>query len=243
MTTGIQHRWRCTRRRVMFCLLPAASAVALIAGPANAAPVPLGRDSVVYIAPPHAAPRGLTYAEWGARFWQWSLSYPLKHSPEIAQGRIDCGRGQLGNVWMLPGTVYPVTHRSCDVPARTALVLPIAGGECSTLEAPPFHGDNYRDLRACIAKFQFTQLSAVIDGHPVPRVQRFLTYTPEFRWVAPRGLLPGVKPGSIGHSVGRQALLFIELPAGQHHLRTHETIVGIGTIDVSYLINVRQGTA
>src|SRR5713101_7010641 len=69
------------------------------------------------VIPPHARPYGLSYGEWGARWWSWAYSFPLAQFPPLQSGDVDCGAGQSGPVWFLAGTAGqgPVT-RSCTVP-------------------------------------------------------------------------------------------------------------------------------
>jgi hypothetical protein len=33
------------------------------------------------VAPPQSHPHGLSYAEWGARWWQWAYSFPADLFP------------------------------------------------------------------------------------------------------------------------------------------------------------------
>src|SRR5208283_2271583 len=45
-------------------------------------------------------PYGLTYAEWLAKWWQWSLAFPVSADPE--NGTADISSKQSGDVWFLP---------------------------------------------------------------------------------------------------------------------------------------------
>ena len=142
------------RSRVLLLVgVPALTATVITASPAAAAPPPI-------VAPPAAQPNGLTYGEWGARWWQYALSFPLRRHPFLQTGQVNCGRGQIGNVWLLPGSVG-TARRECSVPAGTALLLPVMAVECSTWEAPPFGGRTPAELRACASKFEFRDLAAV----------------------------------------------------------------------------------
>src|SRR5271165_5090835 len=44
-------------------------------------------------------PYGHTYSEWLAKWWQWSLAFPVSADPEY--GTADIGAGQSGEVWFL----------------------------------------------------------------------------------------------------------------------------------------------
>ena len=52
------------------------------------------------VIPPQADAFGKTYAEWGAAWWQWSLTLPLAGHPFYGCPA-DCGAGQSGKVWFL----------------------------------------------------------------------------------------------------------------------------------------------
>jgi hypothetical protein len=77
------------------------------------------------VIPPQAHPFGLSYGEWGARWWSWAFSFPLAQLPLLQAGEVDCSLGQSGSVWFLAGTVGGAATRSCTIPTGTALFFPI----------------------------------------------------------------------------------------------------------------------
>src|SRR5580658_8829095 len=82
--------------------LPALAVSALLT--AAVAPA-LADDSTVCspgVVPPvvETHPYGLTYAGWLAKWWQWSLAFPVSADPEYGTANINAA--QSGDVWFLP---------------------------------------------------------------------------------------------------------------------------------------------
>jgi hypothetical protein len=75
------------------------------------------------VVPPNAVVFGMTYAQWGAAWWQWALQNPCATNvlmdPTGAQGAAN----QSGQVWFLAGGV-PAT-RTLTVPAGHYLFFPL----------------------------------------------------------------------------------------------------------------------
>ena len=79
---------------------------------------------------PSATVQGLTYAQWSAAQWQWTLEQQnVADSPVVDPNPgtparpepVDCALGQTGAVWFLAGATflqgYSTAYRSCSVPA------------------------------------------------------------------------------------------------------------------------------
>src|SRR5213083_1086403 len=77
------------------------------------------------VLPPHSHSHGLTYAEWGAAWWQWVLSIPFAQNPIFDSTGEDCDVGQSGPVWFLAGTSGSTAVRSCTIPAGKSIFFPI----------------------------------------------------------------------------------------------------------------------
>jgi len=78
--------------------------------------------------PPSSSPYGLTYSEWGARWWQWVLQIPAATNPNLDATGADCAEGQSGEVWFLAGsfgTLPSPIDRHCTVPTGTSLLVPV----------------------------------------------------------------------------------------------------------------------
>lgn len=166
---------------------------------------------------------GMTYGDWSAAWWQYGLSVPKATNPVLDTTGVNCGAGQsAGPVFFLVGaaTTDPVT-RLCTVPTGKALVFPIINIECSTVESPPFFGNNGQALRTCAAAFADGvdpgTLNATVDGKKVKNLKDFRVQSPVFDFLptADNYLdLPGMTSGL---SVSDGYWLIVEpLSAGNH---------------------------
>lgn len=195
------------------------------------------------VIPPQAKAYGMTSGEWSAKWWQWALSLPVDQNPFFDEGG-DCSKGangQLGPVWFLTGVinVSGTAVRNCTVPAGKALFVPIINLECSTLEAPPFHGDNEEELRACATRFHFGNVFAEIDGVAVQNLDRYLVKSPMFTFTVPPENVLGVGPGS-GQSVSNgYYLMLAPLSVGEHVIRFGGTFTDFDfSLDITYNLTV-----
>jgi hypothetical protein len=143
--------------------------------------------------PPNFTPYGKTYAQWGALAWQQVLPIPLKRNPELAANPDHCNLG-AGNVRLLVGAQANV-RRSCQVPIGSALLLSPIAIECSTLERPPFHGNNPAQLRRCTERWAapVRHITVRIDGKAVHSVMSYRVESGPFALQIPRHAL--IPPG------------------------------------------------
>jgi hypothetical protein len=101
------------------------------------------------VVPTH--PYGLTYSEWLAKWWQWSLAFPVSADPEY--GTADISAKQSGDVWFLPAPLGGGTGtRTGTVPEGTALFVPVLTFEADNTGCP-----TYTDFTAA-------QLAALVQG-------------------------------------------------------------------------------
>ena len=193
------------------------------------------------ILPPHAHAFGKTLGEWAAAWWQWAISIPVDAHPLFDAG--GCDTGQSGKVWFLGGAFTgTATTRDCVVSHGKAILFPVVNVECSTVEAPPFFGSNEAELRACAKAFQDTaaDLSATIDGHEVPRIERYRVQSPVFDFTAPENNVLFV-PGPIsGQSVSDGVWILLAPPSdGEHVIHFKAAFPEFQfQIDVTYNITV-----
>jgi hypothetical protein len=223
--------------------------VAATTAPGTTAPVASGAPTSAAasfpVYPVDAEPFGLTYGDWVAEWWQWAIRLPRSGHPLDQSGDVDCGVGREGEpVWFLGGvvTVSGTLTRRCTVPADVALFFPLINTECSTLEQPPYHGDDEATLRACSEAFGLTQLHAAIDNAEIPAstLAGFAVTSPMFTIDVPAEnilLVPGPTTGqSVGHGIH---LLVPALEPGEHLLRFGGVITGVDmTLDITYEITV-----
>lgn len=138
-------------------------------------------------------PRGASYGQWDAGWWQWLYQTPVSQSPEFSApgtpstpAAVDCSAGQSGNVWFLGGTFAPTAfttggsrsdvYRSCTIPTGTSLFFPLLNIENDNLSCPAAGGNpdtHFTAEQLTAATTQFINdivpgsLSATIDGASV----------------------------------------------------------------------------
>jgi len=171
------------------------------------------------VMPPNQPAYGLTYAEWSARWWQWSTAMIMDNHP--LADTAGCSRGQFGPVWFLGGNFTGASGgtRKCTVPAGKALFFPIVNVDCSSLEQAPFYGGTPQERRACARAMGDTAygLSVQIDGVSLQFLTKYRATSPNLVFaVAPSPNVLGVGAGS-GELVADGYYLLLEpLASGQH---------------------------
>lgn len=223
-------RWRTAPSLTLSLILMAAAMFPSDAGAAKAK----GHPKVV---PPNAHFRGLSYGEWGARWWQAAFAIPVVDGdhPLFSGGAF----GGDKKVVFLSGVFGGPVTIHVTVSPGTALFFPIVNTECSVLEDPPFHGDNEQELRDCANGLvdQTSGLFAEIDGVSVTNLDSFRVESPLFEF----GPLPadnvfGAPAGTTSLSVDAGVYLLVHpLSPGQHVIHFGATS---GPIDTTYVIHV-----
>lgn len=191
-----------------------------------------------HVFPHNSRPYGLTYGEWQARWWQWSISIPGATHPYVSADFADVN--QSGPAWFLVGWTDG-GPRDVVIPQGKAIFFPIANAECSNVELPPFFGANEADMRLAARQFIRTDLSCEIDGHPVSHLDRFDGESPLFSFSAPAGNILTGGPAVSGQAVdGGVYLMIAPLSPGLHtlHFKGTQTdaILGSFTFDSTYNI-------
>ncbi len=152
--------------------------VTLVAGSSTALAQPSVNPGVIQ---PNAHYRGLTYGEWGARWWQTAFSIPVVDDdhPLISGEAFGGEDGVLFLSGVGGGAPIEIT-----IPAGPALFFPVVNAECSVIEPDPFHGDDEEELRTC-ANEHIDKTSgrfAVIDGVPVENLDAYRVESPLFEF-------------------------------------------------------------
>lgn len=139
-----------------------------------------------------SVPFGMTYGDWAAAWWQYIFSFSASTSPAVDSTGASCGLGQsAGPVFFLNPSFFSgvLVTRTCTVPAGKALWLPIVLNECSTVEPPPSHGDDPRDLRQCAALISDgigpETVKLTIDDVRTRDLRNFRTVSPLFDFTLP----------------------------------------------------------
>ena len=198
------------------------------------------------VIPPDAKYRGLTYGEWGARWWQAAFALPLMDGdhPVISGGAFG---GEDGVLFLAAVVGSPATIE-LNIPAGTPLFFPVVNAECSVIEPDPFHGDDEASLREC-ANGHIDNTSArfvEIDGKSVKNLGAYRVESPLFEF----GPLPednllaffGVDApaGTTSDSVDAGVYLLIApLNVGRHVIRVRATLDEFrASIDTTFKITV-----
>jgi hypothetical protein len=159
---------------------------------------------------------GHSDAVWMARWWQRYLTLPIQAT--------DCGTGQRGSaVWLEGGTSGGIGNPPpCQLPAGRFVVVDVVTRICSTAQAPPFHADTARSLKACARKSfpAHAKLTATLDGTPVAVHS---TASPVFSFTLKRRNLLHGKPGRGRGAAFGYSLILQPLGAGTHTLHLEVT--------------------
>ena len=150
--------------------------------------------------------------------------------------------GVLGDMWTTiletPADDNPFTGGDPCIPAGANIVAPFAGGaeltcvvkpgtrmfvaaysaECSTVEGPPYHGDDEEELRTCARDnvVEFEPVTATLDGRPIALTQ---VQTALLNFILPPDNVFGLEAGTTGQSVGDGwVALLAPLTPGTHEI-------------------------
>ncbi len=139
----------------------------------------------------------------------------------------------------------PGITRQCTVPRGTALFLPIANVECSTVESANsgFHAENAQLARACAASWAAhipsETLKFSIDGKSVEGLEKYRVQSPYFEFTIP--LLNnylGTRGRTSGWSVSDGYWIMLKPLAPGAHVIHFEANWEASPQDVTYSLNV-----
>jgi hypothetical protein len=133
---------------------------------------------------------GLSYQEWSAKWWQWSLEQSTNHLELVGRPRIF--NEQASRVQFLAGVYLPgpggvtIATRKVSIPAETPLFFPILSSWDDNTGCP-FTSFTAAELTAAVAGMWsgVTLTSCTIDGVAVPGLSNpatteYLVQTPPF---------------------------------------------------------------
>ena len=134
---------------------------------------PGDRSPGFFIYPRDARVDGKTTLGWIPEFWRYIFSLPASENPELVDSA-DCGVGQTGPVFFIPGEQHDVYTRSCTIPARTPVLWPIWSlfndYPCPDPTFQPAPGQSLVDFLAQGAQAfdnAVQNLAATIDGQSI----------------------------------------------------------------------------
>lgn len=187
------------------------------------------------VIPPATQVQGVTYGQWLARWWQYTLELPASENP-LTNGTDSCMVKPFGNVGVVLANSSTGGPVSCEVPAGMMLYIEVLGVECSNLEGEPFYGGNEDELRACVQAFTPQNLAASIDDHQVKSLNKFIFLSPLYEFTNPEENILGVPAGTKGISMGSGAYLMIApLSPGKHTIHLQGTFP---TLDYTRVVTI-----
>jgi Fe-S cluster assembly iron-binding protein IscA len=143
------------------------------------------------VVPPSARVDGMTYSQWSAALWQWTIETPdvasTPPSPvldpntgtETQPAPVNCALNQKqgSNVWFLAGTgVFQSnapTYRSCSIPSGTFLFFPVVDAWNDNLSCPGMApgtatADELRDnVQTQVDTIEPGSMKVTVDGRSV----------------------------------------------------------------------------
>lgn len=182
-----------------------------------------GAASAAY--PASAWIHGASLEEWSARQWQWTLGMPVDTNPGLDATGENCTAGQSGPVLFMPRNLAP-----CTVPEGSTVMIPVAGGECSSFDPAPFSGSDEQALRDCAAREadRYVNIAVTVDGAPIEDIGAYRTSTPLFSAMLPERNVLGAPAGATWVVADGYTLLLRPLDPGEHTIIVHtETADGV----------------
>lgn len=159
---------------------------------------------------------GKKYSEWSAAWWQWAMEHPVAGHPFVDDAAFDVTSGQSGDVWFL-GSPFGAVERTCTIPAGKAIFVGMLNAEASDLEGLGATAEEQAATAAFFAD-HIVDLTCVIDGVAVNKIEKYRTVSPQFTFNAPTPWIFG-EVGGTGTSVADgYYILIAPLPPGQHVL-------------------------
>jgi len=162
---------------------------------------------------------GFVFSELSEDWWQWDISLPIPDNPTQTPSA-PCTNGQSGKIWFLYGGPPTV---NCTIEFGTFIFLPVVNAECSSVEAPPFHGDTAAQRRACAQAWidNVANLAASVDGFAIHNFAPLRVRSGDFPFRAPSdNILTGLgSPAVKGRSSADGYYLFLLLPPGNHEIK------------------------
>ncbi len=187
------------------------------------------RSASQFIFPPDSVPFGMTYGDWSAAWWQYALSIPASTNPIFDETGALCGIAQGGGpVFFLNPSGAPgsLITRTCTVPARHALWVPLTINECSTIEPPPSNGSTPQELRTCSGTIadgiSIRSLKLTVDHVRVRDLESFRTVSPFFDFTVPTDNIFGVNNVTGGSSVSDGYFVMLKPLSPGNHVIHHE---------------------
>ncbi len=154
-----------------------------------------------WILVPEETHYGATYAEWGARWWQWAMELPRTNHPLYDEVGADAWRAQVDPVWFIGGIMADravgrvgSAERTVTIPSGKALFFPIINASAdNTVCGGPDTTLSFTELReSCFFSVEHVQdvyfeLDGVrvLDSPDLAGAFRYRAVSPEFAYALP----------------------------------------------------------
>nr|QDA77055.1 signal peptide protein [Jahnella sp. MSr9139] len=157
-----------------------------------------------YLFPRSAKPRGRTYEEWAAAWWQWALAVPKDENPMLNG---PCDVNQPDDVFFLAGTTGGSATRSCTIPPGKPIFFPLLNSTC--LSCPELVSASYtcemslseeylHDSASSMTESGERTLTLEIDGVSVEGLEEYRAHTATYEDTSPAAVEDRVFPSCTG---------------------------------------------
>ena len=182
----------------------------------------LGVVAVGLAAPATAGASDRRLAESLGDLWTTVLELPEAQNPFTSDNYcVELAHGRAGRPVVTPFAPFGVTSVTCTVKPGTRLFITAYSSECSTIEPPPYFGEDEPSLRACAsaADALITTTEMTLDGKPASLTE---TETALLHIVLPEGNIFGLPAGTTAQSVGHGWVAALHpLRRGTHTITLH----------------------
>jgi hypothetical protein len=154
--------------------------------------------------------------------WTTVLELPTRENPYTSTNYcLELDRNRSRRPVVAPFAPFGVESLTCVVPPGTKVFVTAYTSECSTIEPPPYFGQNEAELRACAraADAGITLTELTVDGVPVALAE---TETGLLTVTLPRSNIFGLPPDTTAESVGHGWVAALRpLSRGAHLITLH----------------------
>jgi hypothetical protein len=167
-------------------------------------------------------PFGKSWGDWSAEWWKWLLSITDRNNPvnDVTGELQQIAQHYLPNVFFLAGTHVTKGERECEIPAGTAIFVPIATMSASYAEFPDLQREE--DLRSYAEEGnQVRDMKLTIDGEEIDKesLEKYRVKSPLFKATLPEDNICLYVKGGETETVSDGYWAFLKpLPSGRHTL-------------------------
>lgn len=183
-------------RRILLCL----AAVLVVTATATWSASASSPQSLAFNANAH--PYGTSMVNWSESWWRWLMSIPAASNPNLDNTGADCGIQQGSDVFFLASNFGGSVTRTCTVPAKAALLVPLSA-LLNDYPCPPEFGfepppgqslEQFLAEGAAAVEDGVTTLSLTVDGVDMPGLFDYRYGTPLFHFTGDPSLTAAIDP-------------------------------------------------